>query len=65
MSKLEAGLVLLDTHTDELLLLIKCLSREYYDDTAETLWDFLNLSTGQMKWEWEFVLEDERDFRIL
>jgi len=65
MTPLNHGDILRCTDTNEHLLLLKRVEREYGDGQMEHSWDMLDLLFDRIFWEWEFVLEDEVTYERL
>lgn len=59
---LQAGDLLQDVHTGDLILLIDKSETESDHEIYDT-WNFLNLTAGSHSWWYAAHLEDERDFR--
>jgi hypothetical protein len=60
---LRHGDLLLYTQTGEHFMLLRRGTKDFSDEKEEIVWDILGLESGMEMWEWEFLLEDEVDYR--
>lgn len=60
---LRHGDVLLYVPTGEHFMLLRHGTKDFSGVEDESVWDILGLESGMELWEWEFVLEDEVDYR--